>query len=278
MGMIETSSSLQIFHSKRTENMNNSPSTNIIRDFVTSHVTKSTLTLARSIVSIPSSSKRHVRIGLLSAATITALCTNATNAAAATLNYFTNLSSFNAASSISAIDDFESGTPHEANGVRSFVRNGNTFTANSNDVVIASPGYTNFGTPITTTSILSANSNEDFTITFGTPNSAVGFDTYTNGYGAPTVRIFGSGGLLGTYSVSQDSTKIGFFGVTASEAITSIRWTGVLGNLVNTGIDNLRTGSANATATSVPEPSAVPGLLLGSALVVGVLRKRKQKL
>jgi hypothetical protein len=230
-------------------------------------------------VSTPSPSRRHVRIGLLSAATITALCTNATNAAAATLNYFTNLSSFNAASSISAIDDFESGTPHEANGVRSFVRNGNTFAANSNDVVIASPGYANFGVqPITTTSILSANGNEDFTITFGTLNSAVGFDTYTNGYGTPTVRIFGSGGLLGTYSVSQDSTKIGFFGVTASEAITSIRWTGVLGNLVNTGIDNLRTGSVNATATSVPEPSAVPGILIGGALVIGVLRKRKQKL
>jgi hypothetical protein len=31
-------------------------------------------------------------------------------------------------------------------------------------------------------------------------------------------------------------------------------------------------------ATSVPEPSSIPGILVGGALVVGVVKKRKQKL
>jgi hypothetical protein len=34
----------------------------------------------------------------------------------------------------------------------------------------------------------------------------------------------------------------------------------------------------NASATSVPEPSAIPGVLIGGALVVGAIKKRKQKL
>ena len=34
----------------------------------------------------------------------------------------------------------------------------------------------------------------------------------------------------------------------------------------------------NAAATSVPEPSAIPGVLIGGALVVGAIKKRRQKL
>ncbi|WP_310426204.1 PEP-CTERM sorting domain-containing protein [Chamaesiphon sp. VAR_48_metabat_135_sub] len=34
----------------------------------------------------------------------------------------------------------------------------------------------------------------------------------------------------------------------------------------------------NATATSVPEPSEIPGVLIGGALVVGAIKQRKQKL
>ncbi len=34
----------------------------------------------------------------------------------------------------------------------------------------------------------------------------------------------------------------------------------------------------NATATSVPEPSAIPGVLIGGALVVGAIKKRRKNL
>jgi hypothetical protein len=217
---------------------------------------KSIFVYTRSIESAPSSSKRQLRIGLLSAATITALCANATNASAATLTYFTDLASFNAASSTSLVDDFESGTPKDTT-FYGIYRNGNSFASGPYGIIIASPGNTHFGVqPITTTSILTANGslNQDFSIGFGTHPSAVGFDTYTNIYGAPTVAIIGGRGLLETYSVNQDSTKIGFFGVISSEPIFEIVWTGVNNGAVNTGIDNLRTGFAAANPTSVPEP------------------------
>jgi hypothetical protein len=42
--------------------------------------------------------------------------------------------------------------------------------------------------------------------------------------------------------------------------------------------DNLSLVLTNNAATSVPEPSVVPGLLIGGAVVVSVLKKRKRKL
>jgi hypothetical protein len=42
--------------------------------------------------------------------------------------------------------------------------------------------------------------------------------------------------------------------------------------------DNLSLVLTNNAATSVPEPSAVPGILIGGALVVGAIKKRKRKL
>ena len=141
--------------------------------------------------------------------------------------------------------------------------------------VIASPGYPNFGTPITTTSIVTADGNEDFTVAFGIPKTAVGFDTYTTPGGPSTVRLFGSGGLLGTYSVNQDSTKVGFFGVTSSTPITSIRWTGASDPRLNTGIDNLRTGSVLSATTSVPEPLTIIGTLIGGTAAFRMRKKLK---
>ncbi len=239
--------------------------------------------LAASAVSTPSSSKRYLQIGMLTAVTIGAICTNATNATAATLTYFTNLSLFNAVSSTSVIEDFEAFTP-KGTSLHSFTSNGNTYTAlegsytqaHGLDVNVTPPGYTNFGVPITTSSVLTSDGNEDFRVDFGTPKAALGFDTYSNTYGPPTIQIFGSGGLLGTYSVVQDSTKVGFFGVVASEPITSIRWTGVNGGVINTGIDNIRTGVATATpTTSVPEPFTIIGTLVGGTAAFRMRKKLK---
>jgi hypothetical protein len=47
----------------------------------------------------------------------------------------------------------------------------------------------------------------------------------------------------------------------------------------NAYADNLSLVLTDRTpATAVPEPSAVPGVLIGGALVVGVMKKRRQKL
>jgi hypothetical protein len=57
-------------------------------------------------------------------------------------------------------------------------------------VWVASPGYTNFGAGVgtTTTSILTANGDEDFTADFSTPYFAIGFDTYFNGLGPTKMK------------------------------------------------------------------------------------------
>jgi hypothetical protein len=88
-----------------------------------------------------------------------------------------------------------------------------------------------------------------------------------NGLGLATVQVFGSGGLLGSFNPAHDPTIIGFLGVTSSEAITSIQWTTTLGRTINTGIDNVRQG------TAVPEPTTLLLLSLGLA-GLGFARKR----
>jgi hypothetical protein len=205
---------------------------------------------------------------------------NATNAEASILNYFTDLSSFNATTSTTLVEDFEAITPFPTL-FPSFTNNNITYTAFAGElagqpfpnVVVASPGFLNFGVPITTSSVLTANGNEDFTVEFGMPKPVVGFDTYLNQFGSATIQIFGSGGLLDTYILEQDPTIVGFLGVVASEPITSIRWTTVNGRTINTGIDNIRIGNVR-NDVSIPEPSVIPGLL---GLAISVLSVRTLK-
>jgi len=169
----------------------------------------------------------------------------------ASVTYYTGLEAFQGATASVVVEDFESVEPKDVR-VTSFVSHGNTYTGQGGEptpnVVVASPGYTNFGIPVTTSSILTASGNDDFTVTFGAPSTAVGFDTYVNAFGPITIRLFGATGLLDTHSLSHDATKVGFFGAVASEPITSVRWTGQNGSVVNTGIDTIRQGSPTLSA------------------------------
>ena len=103
--------------------------------------------------------------------------------------------SFDSAASTTVLEDFEGITPKDT-PLASFVSNGVTYTglagAPSPNVWVASPGYSNFGAGVaqpTSTSILTANGDEDFTIDFSTPPLAVGFDVYFNGLGTVTTRV-----------------------------------------------------------------------------------------
>ena len=118
--------------------------------------------------------------------------------------------------------------------------------------------------------MLTANGDEDFTVTLGTPNSVVGFNAYTNTFGPAVIQVFGGGGLLGTFSLAQDPTMVGFFGVVASQPIASFRWTTTNGAQVNTGIDNLRVG----IVTAVPEPSIIAMLCTG--ILTGAIGMRRR--
>ncbi|GAH48455.1 unnamed protein product, partial [marine sediment metagenome] len=170
--------------------------------------------------------------------------------------YYTDFASFDAVTQTTLVEDFESVFPKDT-PLSSFVSNGITYTGLAGtpfpNVWVASPGYTNFGLPVTLSSVLTSNGPEDFTfdLNLGTPSTAIGFDTYLNASGPATIEIHDSGGLLGTFSLNHDPTQVGFFGVTASELICKIRWTTTGGERVNTGIDNVRIGAV------IPAPGAI---------------------
>ncbi|MEM1168600.1 MAG: hypothetical protein AAGJ08_05840 [Cyanobacteria bacterium P01_H01_bin.35] len=184
------------------------------------------------------------------------------NAHASTM-FFTDVNAFDALTNTILVEDFEAFGQKDRR-LPSFVSNGNTYTGlagiPSPNVWVSSPGYTNFGVPVTTSSILSANGDEDFTVEFGTPREAVGFNTYLNAFGPATVDVFGITGLLETFVLNHDPTTVGFLGILASEEISSIRWTTVRGGVINTGIDNIVQGTKIESA-STPEPRSPLGLI-----------------
>ena len=197
------------------------------------------------------------------------------NAYASTM-FFTDVNAFDALTDTTLIEDFEA-FPYKAypgnNQIfPSFVSNGNTYTGHPN-VFVSSAGATSYGVPITTSSIITANGDEDFTVEFGTPTEAVGFDTYLNAYGPATVSVFGANNLLDTFVLNQDPTTVGFLGILASEEISSIRWTTVNGGKINTGIDNIIQGS-RIDKKSTPESSLLIGIV--STFVIAVLSRKKQ--
>ena len=202
------------------------------------------------------------------------------NAYASTM-FFTDVNAFDALTDTTLIEDFEAfpykAYPGNDQIFPSFVSNGNTYTGHAGgpypNVAVSSPGYTNYGVPITTSSIITANGDEDFTVEFGTPTEAVGFDTYLNAYGPATVNVFGANNLLDTFVLNQDPTTVGFLGILASEEISSIRWTTVNGGKINTGIDNIIQGS-KIDSKSTPEPSLLIGIV--STFVIALLSRKKQ--
>ena len=203
------------------------------------------------------------------------------NAYASTM-FFTDVNAFDALTDTTLIEDFEA-FPLKNQPLSSFVSNGNTYTGHAGlytggripypNVLVSSPGYTNYGVPITTSSIITANGDEDFTVEFGTPTEAVGFDTYLNAYGPATVSVFGANNLLDTFVLNQDPITVGFLGILASEEISSIRWTTVNGGKIDTGIDNIIQGS-RIDKKSTPEPSLLIGIV--STFVIAVLSRKKQ--
>ena len=186
--------------------------------------------------------------------------------------YFTDIVSFNDSTQTTLIEDFEDISPKDRS-LQSFSSAGITYSPfSSGNVWVSSPGYTNYGVPVTTSSILTANGYEDYILNFSNPFTAIGFDTYLNRFGPASISIFGANGLLDTFTLSHDPTIVGFFGLAASESITAIRWNTVNGGAINTGIDNIRVGGVDTT-TAVSEPTAA--LLLALAIPC-LLRSRRQ--
>ncbi len=171
-----------------------------------------------------------------------------------TVNFFTDFDDFNEVTATTLVDDFEDVpvalTP-------SLTSNGNTYTALDG---IPFPNVTGFFEPNVGSNIITTMGNEIFTVDFGVPSTAIGFDTILNGLGPVTVDVFGSTGFLDSIEILSSSVELGFLGIVADEPITSIQWTAIGGGSINTGIDNLLQGESNSV--SVPEASNILGLLV----------------
>ena len=208
---------------------------------------------------------------LLTAGVVTLLSlTFATNSRAGVVAFLTK-TSFDTASSTTLLEDFEGFAPKDT-PLASFVSNGVTYTglagAPGPNVWVASPGYPNFGAGVgvTTTSILTTNGDEDFTMDFSMTPFAVGFDVYLNGLGPVRTTITTTVGSFTLTDLRGLDTKE-YYGFVSTDPITSIRFTSTLGGLANTGVDNIAIGSP------VPEPTTVA--LLGAGLVALRARRRR---
>ncbi len=155
----------------------------------------------------------------------------------------------------------------------SFVIAGITYTGQAGtNVWVSSPGYPNYGAGLnpTTSSILTANGDENILIQFLSGHYAVGFDVYYNGLGPATASFFNGATLLGSIGYNG-SAVIGFNGFISSAApVTSVEFISTSGGQLNTGLDNIAIVEVSAT----PEPAT---LTLFATGIVGLALFRRRR-
>lgn len=196
---------------------------------------------------------------------------------AVVVNSYLTQGSFNSAATTSVLETFETFAPKDT-ALSSFVRSGVTYTGNAGtpfpNVWVSSPGYNNFGAGVgtTTSSILTANGDEDFTLTFSTLYTAIGFDVYFNGLGPVTVTLNTLGGSS-IFTDVRNLNSIGYYGFVSSAPIQSLRFASTLGGRLNTGIDNISVGAASV----VPEPTTLALFGVGLLGFAAVRRRRGAK-
>ena len=192
-------------------------------------------------------------------------------------NSYNSFAAFQAASATTVQATFENFKPVDTNYFGPITEGAVTFTASNLYVATPhGPAAKDSGVALAS-NVLTETGNEDITMTFSGPTTAVGWDSYTNYSTAPTVRVYDTNNvLLATFPLTQAPDTLGFFGVISSTPIGRINWLAVDGAIQDTAIDNIRTGASAPPA--VPETSSVVSLGLLLLLGVGaaaISRRRK---
>jgi hypothetical protein len=201
---------------------------------------------------------------------------------AATVTVYTSQSAFTAATAVSNIATFD-GVPTGRLASLVYAQSGIQFTsiAGSNPIhtLYIVPAGSNLVTPRPTSSVLSGDGDENFDIrlTSGSAFGSIGFDIYSNAYGPRTVSLYDiMGGLIGTYTATQATNSLGFFGLISTTAIGHVTTIVDRGANQNTAIDNVQIGAFAAELGAVPESSTWAMMIAGFGLVGASLRYRRR--
>ncbi len=214
-----------------------------------------------------------MELRISSTVTLLALFGSLGQVAAATVTFYDNRTSFDAATTTRLLDDFSFPIVGfgqiGGHGTSSITRNGVIYTdvSGSNDIVILSPGdFWNFGAAVGTTTnfVVTTDYDEHIRVSFSTQPKEVGFTAYFNGLGPGTLTVFGAGGsTIGTYEFPASGVDpatgladVGYLGFTSTAPMTAFQWDTTGGGYLNTGFSNL-------SVDAVPEPSTWAMLLVG---------------
>jgi hypothetical protein len=215
-------------------------------------------------------------------AAVSTLSLALTGQTAGATSLFTSKASFQAAAPTSiVIEDFEGISAGLMNTqLPSLTRASGTYVGYAgvpfHNVYVSSPGYNNYGPGLnpTTSSILTANGDEDFIGTLAIPAYALGFDVYGNDLGTAMINFYNGANLLGSIQILADidsSNNFSFAGISNAGPVTSFRFTSTAGGQLNTGIDNIL---AAPISGAVPEPASWAMMIGGLALVGAAMRRR----
>jgi hypothetical protein len=166
--------------------------------------------------------------------------------AAAQVTFFTSKAPLEAAAgTITLLESFGEVAPRDT-PLPSFTIGGVLYTGLAGvpfpNVLVASAGYDNFGAGCphpTTEAILTANGDEDFRVDLAAPARAIGFEVYLNGDGPATAGFYSGDTLLDSYTFPAAADDLEYLGVLSATPITAIRWTGPVGETLNSGISEI---------------------------------------
>lgn len=176
------------------------------------------------------------------------------------------------ASPLIAFEDFEGVSTKDISLFELNTLVGRFEPASGFNLVVASPGYTNFGPGLnpTTSSVLTANGDESFRWTLAFSAALVQLQVYLNDLGPATLSFYdATDTLLQTYTFDADVDTTNNLATISYDAgadvITRATFVSTRGGVLNTGLDNITIAQLSGGGT-VPAPASL--LLAGTALAL----------